>query len=209
MADYTWARRAGRFRSVESGRFVPESEIRDGVDALVRLSASRMADLSRQFRAGQITASQWLTGQLAEIKAVHLAAALAAKGGRSQMTPADYGRVGQQIRVQYQYARQMVADAISGKARLNGRLDARASQYANAARVGFEQARRRVAQEAGALRERNVINSSESCAGCRAQTARGLVPLGMLVPIGARSPCGPRCACSIVYEGQAVEVLAS
>ena len=209
MPDYTYARRAGRYRSVETGRFVSDTDIRAGVDALVRLSASRMADLARQFRAGEITASEWLAGQMAEIKAAHLAAVLAAQGGRSQMTPADYGRVGQQIRVQYQYARQMVADAIRGKARLNGRLDVRAGQYANAARVGFEQTRRRVAQEAGALRERNVQNSGESCAGCRAQTARGLVPLGMLVPIGARSPCGPRCRCSISYEGQAVTVLAS
>lgn len=208
MPDFTFAPNAGRYRDVATGRFIPESTVRAGVDALVRDSAGQMAGLAARYRAGDLPAADWLTAQMREIKDVNLAAAIAARGGRAQMTQSDYGRVGQVVRRQYDYARQMAADVLNGRQRLNGRLDVRAGSYANSARLLYEQLRRAESAARGGHYERNVIHSQESCAGCQAESARGWVPVGSLIPVGSRSPCGPHCLCSIEVASRVPELVA-
>jgi hypothetical protein len=206
VPDFTWAAQAGRFRDPATGRFVSESTVRSGVDALVQDSAGRMAGLARQLRAGELTTADWLAAQMQAIKDVNLAAAMAAKGGAAQMTPADYGQVGHDIRRQYEYARQMAADVLNGRQPLNGRLNVRASQYANNATIVYERDKRAQAARRGGRFERNQQHSLESCSGCRAQTGRGWVPVGSLVPVGSRSPCGSRCKCSITIVTRVPEL---
>lgn len=202
MAEFTWSAQAGRFREVASGRFVSEATVRAGVDALAALSAARMGSLAQRYRAGELMATAWLSAHLAEVKALHVAATLASYGGREQMTPARWGLVGQQIRLQYSYARQMVADVLEGRQRLNGRLDIRAASYANGGRLTFEAIRRRERGARGVRYERNLLHAAESCSGCLAETARGWVPYGALVPVGRRVPCGVYCKCTVEYRSE-------
>jgi hypothetical protein len=185
VPDFTWAAQAGRFRDPATGRFVSESTVRSGVDALVQDSAGRMAGLARQLRAGELTTADWLA---------------------AQMQAADYGQVGHDIRRQYEYARQMAADVLNGRQPLNGRLNVRASQYANNATIVYERDKRAQAARRGGRFERNQQHSLESCSGCRAQTGRGWVPVGSLVPVGSRSPCGSRCKCSITIVTRVPEL---
>jgi hypothetical protein len=199
MADYRFDGKSQRYRDVESGRYISDEQVRAGVDAMVSLSAGRMADLSRQYRAGTITADRFLAGMMSEIKAAHVAGAIAAYGGREAMTAARWGTVGQQIRVQYSYARAMVGDVLDGRQRLNGRLDSRSSQYAGAARATFEAVRRGQKRQAGYAFERNVTHSQEGCSQCQGLSSRGAVPIGTLPPIGQRT-CKNACKCEIVYS---------
>lgn len=201
MADaFTWDRSSRRFRDLSTGRFVGEREIRDAVDRTADLASRRMGEAAARFRAGTITATEWQAEHLTLVKQSQIAAALAAYGGRDQMTPARWGTVGQQIRVQYQYARLMLADVLDGRQRLNGRLDARARQYGQASRALYENIRRREAASDGGLAfEENHLHASESCDQCRAQSASGRVPIGTLVPIGMRT-CRASCRCTLSYH---------
>ncbi len=199
MSSYSFSDRTGRYRDRATGQFVTERAVRDGVDAVVRLSGERMADLARQFRAGTIDAGRFLASMMDEIKSVNLAAALAAYGGREQMTQSRYGTVGQIIRQQYQYARQMVADVLDGKQRMNGRLDARARSYASAARATYENIRRREMAAAGYSFEQNVQHSQEGCGECVAASDAGAVPIGTLPPVGSRQ-CRSSCLCTITFS---------
>lgn len=197
-APFSFAPLAGRFRDPASGRFVSEARVREAVDAVADLASSRMAALSARWRAGELTTAEWISAQLTEIKAAHIASALAAYGGREQMTPERWGLVGQMIRREYGYARAMADDVLLGRQPMNGRLDARAAMYGQAARTSYENIRRREEAERGQAWEENHLHASESCSQCRAQTALGRVPIGTLVPVGGRT-CRARCRCTLSY----------
>lgn len=197
---YTWSRESQRFRSLETGRYVSERDIRDLVDKVADLASRRMGDAAARFRAGQIDVGTWIAESQAIIKDSQIAAALLAYGGRAQMGPSEWGRVGQQIKTQYAYLNRMAADVLDGKQRMNGRLDARARQYGQAARSLYENTRRQQSAQAGLSFERNVRHSSEGCAGCVAASNAGWVPIGTLPPIGSRSPCRQGCRCTLAYS---------
>lgn len=199
MSTYTFSDRSGRFRDSATGQYVSERAVRDAVDAVVRLSGERMADLAQQFRAGTIDDGQFLTSMISEIKSVHVATALAAYGGREQVTQARWGTVGQLIRQQYAYARQMVADVLEGRQRMNGRLDARSRMYAAAGRTAYENIRRREMAALGYAFEVNVQHSQEGCRECVAASDLGPVPIGTLPPIGSRQ-CRSMCLCTISFS---------
>lgn len=210
MASYRYDDRSGRFRDSTTGHYVSERQVRDGVDAAVSLASEHMGTLSADFRAGTLNAAQFLDGMLSEIKAVQIASALAAYGGREQMTSSRWGTVGQLVRQQYAYARQMVADVLDGKQRMNGRLDARARQYANSGRTTYENIRRREMAQAGMAFEWNVLHADESCPECLQQADLGPVPIGTLVPIGSRI-CRSACKCTLAFSatrGEAVDAAA-
>jgi len=202
MADdqaYTFDRSSLRFRSLETGRFVPERDVRVAVDAVADLASRRLGEASARYRAGQITVTEFQAELMATIKESQIAAGLLAYGGRQQMDASRWGLVGQQIRVQYQYARGMIADVLDGRQRLNGRLDGRARQYGQAARSLYENLRRRQSAEAGMAFEQNVLHAAESCRECLAATAAGVVPIGTLPPIGQRI-CRQSCRCTLSYS---------
>jgi hypothetical protein len=192
---FTYAPRAGRYRDA-SGRFVPESAVRVAVDAVTDAGTERIADLTRQLQAGTLPLARWQQQMSVELKTLHVATAMVANGGRQQMAPSDYGRVGARLREQYQFLGQFAADLASGKQPLDGRLLARAELYGQAARAGFEAERRRLAGIRGESEERNVLHPADHCRECLSETARGWVRIGTLVPVGQRI-CRTRCHCTI------------
>jgi hypothetical protein len=195
MPDFTWSEKAGRYRDA-SGRFVPEARVRTGVDVLVTQASDRMRQAAQDLRAGSIDVAAFQAALHRTIREVHIASALAAYGGRNAMTPERWGYVGSKIKRQYQYGRDFVADVISGKQSMNGRIDVRASMYAEAGRVTFEAVRAREGKRRGFSEERNVLHANESCSDCIDLTARGWVESGTLPPVGSRK-CLSRCRCSI------------
>ncbi len=201
MVDYKWDAATGRYRL--NGRFVPESTVLRELDSYIDSAAQRMMELSRSLQSGSLDLASWQTQMMQEIKLSHINASQLAHGGRAQMSQADYGRVGRIIRTQYDYVRAWGRDIAAGSAPVDGRLIARSALYANAARPTFESIRARDQKNAGAQMEQNVLHASESCAGCRAETAKGLVPVGTLVPIGSRVPCRVNCKCTIRYSKSA------
>lgn len=211
MADqaYGYDRATGRFRDLSTGRYVSEREIRDAVDQVADLASRRMGEAAARYRAGQLSISEFQATMLATIKDSQIASALLAYGGRGQMDASRWGVAGQQIRTQYAYARQMIADVLDGKQRLNGRLDMRARQYGQAARSLYENTRRRQAADDTAVHfEQNHLHASESCGQCIAMSARGRVPIGTLIPIGQRT-CRQQCRCTLSFHRTATDAEAA
>ncbi len=115
------------------------------------------------------------------------------------MTASRWGVVGQQIRQQYAYARNMVADVLDGKQRMNGRLDSRSRLYAAAARQTYTNIRRREMATAGFAFEQNILGAAdEHCPDCLNENDRGWVPIGSLSAPGTRR-CLGQCRCWIAY----------
>lgn len=196
MPDFSWSEAAGRYRDRSTGRFVPETEVRAGVDALVDHARARVQQAASDLRENRITPAEFQTVLHQTIRDTHIAAAMAAYGGRDAMTPERWGYVGSRIKEQYQYGRRFVSEIINGNQPMNGRLDVRAGMYAEAGRVTYEAVKAREGRRRGFAEERNVLHAQESCRQCLELAGRGWVEAGTLPPVGSRL-CLSRCRCQI------------
>ena len=184
---YVYDERTNRYREKRSGRFVRRDAIRRGVDRSIGRSTDRVTALAEQLRTRSITLGEWEVQMRAELRALHTAAALSAKGGRQHMSPAAWGALGRELRTEYEYLRNFADEVSSGAQPLDGRFRARARLYASAAWGTHAETGRREMERLGFDLEENVLTAGESCAGCIAETARGKVPIGTLKKIGSRT----------------------
>lgn len=194
----TFDAHTGRYRD-EAGRFVTDRAVRDAVDNLADLSSARIGALAQRVQSGTLALADFHQQVMAEVKAAHLAAGIAAHGGREQMAPADYGVIGRRIRDEYGYARQLAEDIASGAQPLDGRLIARAQMYGQASRGTFEAVRRRDERNRGNDEEMNVLHGGDHCAVCPDLSGRGWVPIGSLPAIGSR-PCRAHDRCTLAFR---------
>lgn len=197
---YTWDEKAGRYRGA-GGKFVPAADVHRALNEAIDQSAKEIKAAALLLRDGSLSLSQWQVAMEREIKNSHLASAAAAVGGFGQMTKADYGRVGNQIKAQYQFLRSFVQDIQKGMP-LDGRFLNRAAMYIEAGRATYSLFERLRNKARGKGEERNILGNAEHCIGansCTEQTAKGWVPIGGLVPIGQRL-CRVKCKCSIEYR---------
>jgi hypothetical protein len=185
------------------GHFVGQRKINQAVDAVIASGADTMRALTTQLQAGAISLADWQAGMMSQMKLLHLGAALVGRGGRGQMSQADWGWTGQRLRTQYAYLREFAHDIALGSTPMDGRLIARAAMYAEAARGTHQSMMRRVAMLNGREEERNYLGVAEqNCVECIDCTAQGWVDIGTLPPIGGRK-CLARCHCTMSYRGGA------
>lgn len=197
---YGYSDRARRYINLDTGRFVSwRRGVRPALDQVVSRSQARLKSLSRDLVGGGVSLAEWQTAMMREIKTIHTLSATIARGGWAQMTPADWGRVGQLVRGEYGYLRTFAAQIASGEQPLTGEVVRRAASYANAGVKTMEIERKQVMVEAGALWAKNILGVADHCAGCLAETRRGWVPVGLLVPVGQRD-CLSNDKCTIVYS---------
>ena len=199
---YGWqpgAGAAGRYRDRATGRFVSELTVRRDLDSYIDAKNARLDSLTTQLRNREISLADWQTQMRNEIRTAHTNAAMVAKGGRDQMTNADWGRTGRELRTQYEYLDKWAADIASGKVKLDGRANVRARLYGEASRGTYEQQRRAMAADRGNQLERRILHAAESCADCIQYAAMGWQPIGTLPRIG-QSQCRTNCRCTMEFS---------
>ncbi len=198
---FTWNRKAARYVDAR-GRFVSPARVRAMLEQAVG-AERRAIRAAAAFRTGAQDASALAAFERAMregIRTTHLMAAMAAKGGYAQMTPADYGRVGQTVRFHYRKLEGWMQALAADTAPRDGRLLVRADLYAGASRGTHYRVAGQVALAAGYTTERNVLGATEQhCPTCVAETDRGAVPIGTLIPVGQRA-CLGNCQCTLIYE---------
>jgi len=149
---YGWQPNAGatgRYRDRATGRFVSELNVRADLDKYIEAKNANLDALANRLRNREISLADWQLQMRNEIRTMHSNAAMVAKGGRAQMTQADWGRVGQRLRFQYGKLDDWAAQIAKGEAPLNGRLNQRAKLYGQASRGTYEQQRRAMAAATG------------------------------------------------------------
>lgn len=195
---YTFDPRTGRYRA-PNGRLVPRAEIRDAVDRAIAALRRQASDVTAQLRAGTISVDEWETAMRQVVKDTHLLNMVASRGGWDQMTQADFGRVGQIVRTQYNYLGGFAAEIGAGIQPLDGRVTVRAQMYADMGRATYETDQRVQQRALGASEERSILHPADHCDDCIAEAAKGWQPIGTLIPIGERQ-CLSNCACTFMYQ---------
>jgi hypothetical protein len=197
-SSYTWSEAVRRYRNTQ-GRFVPSGQVLKALEKDLNGLNLVTDKLTGDYRAGRISLDAFRAELMEIVKHVHLGSATLAKGGRAQMQPADYGRVGQIVREQYGFLDAWVKDIVSGEAPLDGRLTARARQYVTAARPTYVAVRQADVRETGFDQEKSVLSPAEHCGDCISQDAIGWQPIGQMIPIGDRQ-CRSNDKCRVFYR---------
>jgi hypothetical protein len=195
---YEWAPNAARYRDPATGRFVSRATIRRGVDDFILSSKRRISIASDELRTRVITLEEWQAVMREEIKMTQLMAEALLRGGWAQMTQADYGRVGQRIREQYEFLDDFTHRLAAGM-RMDGSFMNYARMYAAAARTGFEVGMQEQLTVVGYSEERNMLHPAEHCDECVELAARSWVPIGTNPPVGTRK-CLANDVCTTEYR---------
>lgn len=183
---YVWSTSTRRYRG-PSGRFIPDGQALRSLEKDLAGLVTTTDQLAAEYRAGRLSLEAWRMEMQDIIKHVAIGSATLAKGGRAQMTPADFGRVGQRVREQYGFLEDWVQQIVSGEAPLDGRLTSRARLYVAAGRPTYVAVRAADVEDAGFDQEHSETRPAEHCDQCLIEEARGWVPIGTLIPIGQRT----------------------
>ena len=198
--DYGWNAAAGRYTDLTSGRFVPFATVRNELETVITQSQSNISAISSQLQGGQITLKEWQLSMAREMKAMHTASMASARGGWAQMSQADWGYTGSQLKKQYEYLRNFARQIESGEQPLNGNFMRRSKMYSQAGRDSYEEMRRRAERiYNGKAEERRVLHATESCDDCIEEAGRDWQPIGTLAPLGTLQ-CRTNCRCTFEFR---------
>ena len=211
MTSYTYDPRlrggAGGYRDDSNGRIVPLAEARDALDRTLQNAEDPIRALFEQIRERRISLADWQLQMRELTKNAHISAAVTARGGFDQMSQADWGRVVQRIRNQYEFLDNFAQQIASGQQPLDGRTLLRMQMYQDSAIETYLIFENRQMTNAGFNEERSVLDSkAQHCGDCPTEAAKGWVPIGTLIPIGQRQ-CLTRCRCTMEYRNTALGVV--
>jgi hypothetical protein len=200
-AEWSYDRNAGRYRD-ERGKFLSKAAVEKLVDGRIGKLEGKLKQFTRMLANGNITLDQWQGSVREAIKAAHIQAAIIGHGGRSGMGSAEYGRVGQRLRLEYDYLQRFAGDLLRGAVSAPMALG-RIGLYAQSVRGSYWLGTELREQAQGySLMRRILDDQAQHCSDCLAFAARGIVPIGSVPLPGQRCACGARCRCSVRYFRQ-------
>lgn len=202
MPEFQYSKSTGNYRYKSSGHAVLPETVNGWVDKLAERMKQNLGQIAEDHRAGKITLPEWVIRTGEEIRNAHRSVAIIAAGGKGNMTQADWGFVGAQLRRELQYLNNFANEIenLPPGSKLSAAFVSRAKSYGAAIYETYEKARRRrITAEGQADLEENVLEpGAEHCAGCLEASAQGIVPLGTLTAIGDRD-CKSKCRCRLRY----------
>lgn len=137
MPDYQYVTSLNRYRNAQTGRFVPREIVMSYVDQITQAGQSVSDELARLHAEGTITAQDFGAQMQVGLRSSTIQQYVLGRGGRENMQPADWGRVGRQLRGEYEQLRGFVADVETGNL-TQAQISARAQLYFNATRRAYE-----------------------------------------------------------------------
>ena len=114
MADWIWTPQLQRYRDLQTGRFLARSRVLDFVSDSIRASDSSVSGLARMLASDQLDLGGWQTLMRQEIKDEYVRQYVLGRGGLSQMTQADWGSIGGQLKEQFSYLDKFAQEISAG-----------------------------------------------------------------------------------------------
>lgn len=201
QSSWSYDPRTNRYRSA-NGRFLSQRAVEALVDGRIDKLGRELRRYTDMLAAGDITLEQWQQSVREAIKLVHVQAAIIGNGGKDSMGSAEWGRIGQRLRVEYAYLQGFARDLLDG--RVSAAMAARRIQlYAQSVRGTYwEGTSIRQEKQGYSLMRRILDPQAKHCQDCLDYAARGVVPLGSVPLPGQRCACRANCRCSVKYFRQ-------
>jgi hypothetical protein len=134
---WQWDDRSKRYRDTSTGRFLSHRKALELRDAYIDTKKAEAAKLARQLANGDIRLGRWQMDMMGLSKKTYQNEYGLAVGGRYNMTPADNGWIGSQMKQQYRYLDKFAAD-IRSENLSEKQIATRAQMYVDSARQAFE-----------------------------------------------------------------------
>lgn len=198
-AGFRWDPDRAEYINRANGSIVAPERLRFEREKFMDWTRQNMDRHSRLLTEGHISLGEWQTRMRDEIRDSWRTAAMLGKGGRSQMTQADWGRLGGQLNREYAYLENFAAD-ISTANLTEAQIAARARMYGNHVNKAYYTQSTFAKVEAGYIEERRVLNPAEHCEDCQTYASMGWMPIGTLPEPGEASACKANCQCSKEYR---------
>lgn len=192
---------SSRYRGA-NGRFLSQRAVEALVDGRINKLAAALRRYTNMLSRGDITLDQWQSSVREALKLTHVQAAIIGNGGKDSMVQADWGRIGQRLRVEYAYLQGFARDLLDGRVSPAMAL-ARIGLYAQAVRGSYwEGTTIRQGKQGYSLMRRILDSQAKHCQDCLDYAAQGMVPMGSLPLPGQRCACRSNCKCSVKYFRQ-------
>lgn len=177
LPQYAYDVRLRNYVRVSTGRMVPRREISDLLRSVVDESGQAMREFGRLAARGEISPREFYEAMQLTVRQAYNASAALGKGGWAQMTPADWGRNGYNLRLEYERLREF-ARALEAGELTEKEAGARAKLYADSAFSRYWQIRQENERNAGAQEGRiRTAGDDRVCARCLAEAAKGWQPI--------------------------------
>jgi hypothetical protein len=169
------------------------------VGEVIEASRGYLKNKTEQYVAGKITLPEFVTTVLPEIKHSHTAMSVIAHGGKINMGANEFGKLGSNLRFEFQHFRELWLARERGEVS-DKQLLARINLYADAPYKTFENSLRAAEIKAGSVTEEmRVLGGGKNCSDCP-PLAGVWVPLGSSPGIGEGTACMNQCQCSFEYR---------
>ncbi|MGL5926364.1 hypothetical protein [Chroococcidiopsis sp.] len=197
----SYARKVGKYRDDNTGRFVSRDRILRLVDEEVARLATRMKAHARNLTAGNIDLPTFQQRAVEDLKLSHVRMAILGSGGKSLTTSAQYGATGRLLREQYNYFDGFARDLAAGKL-TKAQAIQRASLYGASTRSAFHQSEKIArGREGFKLASRVLDAGAQHCPSCLRYSTNGLfVPIEQIISPGVNCECRFRCRCRIEWK---------
>lgn len=198
---WKWLDKAKRFFESLANRIMGKGEQLDIVQESIDLSGVATDAFAEYLAQGGWAANDFRDRFREELKRLYIDQYLIGIGGRSQMTPEDWGSVGGMLADQYRYLEGFIAE-IAGGNLSEAQILSRARMYLNSVREAFERAHARNAEKGGMSEEKWIIDpAAENCPDCLVNAAQGWQPVGTFsFPGDGSTQCLTNCHCHKVYR---------
>jgi len=113
-AAWSYDRNTGRYRD-ERGKFLSQASVQKLVDGRIDKLEASLKRFTRMLSDGSITLDQWQGSVREAIKTAHIQAAIIGHGGKAGMGSAEYGRVGQRLRLEYDFLKNFASDLLGNR----------------------------------------------------------------------------------------------
>jgi hypothetical protein len=161
--------------------------------------------LTGQLRDGTMNLDAWAKAMKGEIKSLHTTSAAVGRGDWRSMSQSDWGKVGAEVKKQYQFLRGFVDDIAANDGKpFSARHIIRANMYGGAGRGSFERAQETLQVEEGGNTEyRWDLGVAEHCPDCVEYSQQGWVEAGSFEPAfpgSGHTVCLSNCKCRLTYR---------
>ena len=129
-----------RYRDKRTGRWLSHTRMIELRDDYVTAYQSRVTGLAERVMSGDMTLQQWERGMRRELKSLHIGQYELGRGGRKAMTQSDWGRLGAEMRRQYEYLGNFVTEIAAGNLS-PAQVAARSQLYLEASTASYERGR--------------------------------------------------------------------
>lgn len=162
---------------------------------------ARVGDLTNAVMEGRISPTVWQEEMRTEVKRQVLQQTALGAGGWDEISQAEYGRAGADLRQLYAAISGTAADIADGKISMAQAM-ARANEYAGHARSHFYTAERATVKPSAPnmviLERRMLGGGGAACPDCVSFYDQGWQPFGLLPPPGVDSVCRGNCKCNLI-----------